>query len=160
MQEFNYYDYEAGSAAVAYAEAVPIPERVIRHERELERQQREEEERHKRIREHKKAMRKSRLSAFRLVVAMIVFGGIFSSYIYLQNSISQSMRNISRLESDISELRASNAATESRISTTTNLNAIKWSAINEMGMKYADNGQIVYYELENQDYMSRYNDIK
>lgn len=152
--DFNYY--EEGSAAVMYAESIPIPEGIqLREARDRKRRQEEEREQ-ERIREHKRSMRHAKLSAFNLILGMLLFGAMFYSYIFLQNSISSSMKHIASLETEISELKASNAATESRISTTTNLNSIKESAISELGMVYAGTDQIIFYTIPDEDYMDRY----
>ena len=45
------------------------------------------------------------------------------------------------------------------MATTTNLSEIKDKAINELGMVYATNSQIVYYSVDGSDYMSQYQDI-
>ena len=39
------------------------------------------------------------------------------------------------------------------------LNAIKDAAINRLGMKSATQDQIVYYSVDNNNYMDQYNDI-
>ncbi|MBO6215271.1 MAG: hypothetical protein J6N76_07025, partial [Lachnospiraceae bacterium] len=145
-----------GSAAVMYAESIPVPESIsLRQERDRKRRIEEEYEK-ERIREQKHSMRLAKLSAFNLMLGIMLFGSIFYSIIYLQNSISNSMRHISALETEISDLKAKNAATESRISTSTNLNSIKESAVSEMGMMYAGLDQIVYYSIPEEDYMDRY----
>ena len=62
-------------------------------------------------------------------------------------------------QNELSKVNADNKAAESRISTTTNLSEIKDKAINELGMVYATNNQIVYYSVDGSDYMSQYQDI-
>lgn len=85
--------------------------------------------------------------------------GLFVGYINLTNSITTHMDNISALEQNISDLKASNSATESRIASATNLGDIKTAAINEMGMVYANADQIVYYDMDSSDYMNQYHNI-
>ena len=138
MQEYRTYeidmvDYQYGNLAPAFQPG-------------LERQ-RMEEERIRRKQERERRM------------GMLLFGFLCTSYIYLQNSITTSMHNIATLQSEISDLKAANAATESRIHTSTNLNDIKSRAINEFGMVYATSDQIVYYDMQDEDYMNQYDSI-
>jgi hypothetical protein len=69
------------------------------------------------------------------------------------------MSNISSIEEETSELKAANQATENRINSAANLQAVKDAAMNRLGMVYANSGQIVYYSMDDDDYMSQYNDI-
>ena len=80
-------------------------------------------------------------------------------YVALQTNVSTRMNNIANLENQLSSVKADNKATESRIATTTNLSEIKDKAIKDLGMVYATNSQIVYYNVDGSDYMSQYHDI-
>ena len=40
-----------------------------------------------------------------------------------------------------------------------NMDYIKDVAMNQLGMKYAQEGQIVYYTVDNSNYMNQYSDI-
>ena len=104
-------------------------------------------------------MRRNRIYTMYLVAAVGVLCALFVGYVNLQNNITTSMNNISSLESEISQLKADNSATASRINTATKLTDIKNVAINDLGMVYAGADQIVYYNMESTDYMSQYNDI-
>jgi hypothetical protein len=88
-----------------------------------------------------------------------VLAAFFMGYIHLQNDINTSMSNISSIEEETSELKAANQATENRINSAANLQAVKDAAMNRLGMVYANSGQIVYYSMDDDDYMSQYNDI-
>ena len=85
---------------------------------------------------------------------------ILMTFINLQTSIRAHMANISSLKSDISDMKASNSAAQSRIATATDLNEIKLYALTNCQMVYANNGQIVYYDIADEDYMSQYEDIR
>ena len=69
------------------------------------------------------------------------------------------MRTISNLESQIADLKAENDEAFKRINTAVDLDAIKNTAINELGMFYASEDQIIYYTVENDDYMNQYIEI-
>ncbi len=154
MREVKTYYYEEGNV-VRQVEA-PLSDRYTR-----ERERQEERERQLRRKRHQQAVaaRKRKFYSFYLAVASIALVGLFVGYVNLTNSITTHRNNIASLEQDISDLKASNSATESRIASQSNLNDIKNQALNEMGMVYANQDQIVYYTMDNNDYMNQYNNI-
>lgn len=154
MTEVKTYYYTEGNTVRQVAQ--PLPDRHTR-EREI----REERERRKRQERRKmqRMMRKKRIYSMYVAMVAATVVGLFVGYINLTNSITTHMDNISALEQNISDLKASNSATESRIASQTNLGEIKSVAVNEMGMVYANADQIVYYDMESSDYMNQYHNI-
>ncbi|MBD8914858.1 MAG: hypothetical protein EGR77_02450 [Pseudobutyrivibrio sp.] len=154
MTEVKTYYYTEGNTVRQVAQ--PLPDRHTR-EREI----REERERRKRQERRKmqRMMRKKRIYSMYVAMVAATVVGLFVGYINLTNSITTHMDNISALEQNISDLKASNSATESRIASQTNLGEIKAVAVNEMGMVYANADQIVYYDMESSDYMNQYHNI-
>ena len=154
MTEVKTYYYTEGNTVRQVAQ--PLPDRHTR-EREI----REERERRKRQERRKmqRMMRKKRIYSMCVAMVAATVVGLFVGYINLTNSITTHMDNISALEQNISDLKASNSATESRIASQTNLGEIKAVAVNEMGMVYANADQIVYYDMESSDYMNQYHNI-
>ena len=69
------------------------------------------------------------------------------------------MKEVAALESQVADMKADNDARYKEITSSTDLNAIKDAAINRLGMKYATQDQIVYYSVDNNNYMDQYNDI-
>ena len=154
MTEVKTYYYTEGNTVRQVAQ--PLPDRHTR-EREI----REERERRKRQERRKmqRMMRKKRIYSMYVAMVAATVVGLFVGYINLTNSITTHMDNISAVEQNISDLKASNSATESRIASQTNLGEIKSVAVNEMGMVYANADQIVYYDMESSDYMNQYHNI-
>ncbi len=129
-----------------------------------ERRRREQEEREAELRRKKRIARKNQEKALRasrryvmfLSMGAVVFAIVAGAYIKIQSDITARMKTISKLESQIADLRAENDEAYKRISTAVDLDAIKDMAINELGMFYATSRQIVYYTVENDDYMNQY----
>lgn len=129
-----------------------------------ERIRREQEEREAELRRKKRIARKNQEKALRtsrryvmfLSMGAVVFAMVAGAYIKIQSDITARMKTISKLESQIADLRAENDEAYKRISTAVDLDAIKDTAINELGMFYATSRQIVYYTVENDDYMNQY----
>ncbi len=132
-----------------------------------ERRKREEKERQDALKRKKRAERKAKEKALRsskryvvfLTMAVMVFGMFAGAYINIQSDITARMRKISNLESQIADLKAKNDEAYKRINTAVDLDAIKNTAINELGMFYASQDQIIYYTVENDDYMNQYIEI-
>lgn len=132
-----------------------------------ERRKREEKERQDALKRKKRAERKAKEKALRsskryvvfLTMAVMVFGMFAGAYINIQSDITARMRKISNLESQIADLKAENDEAYKRINTAVDLDAIKNTAINELGMFYASQDQIIYYTVENDDYMNQYIEI-
>lgn len=156
MTEVKTYYFTEGNVVRQAAEPQPLPNR-----RQTEHERREEQARRRRRqqRRHAAMMRRKRMYAVYFAGIVAATCGLFVGYINLTNSITTHMNNISELESQITELKAENSAAQSRIDTSTNLGAVKAAAMNDLGMVYAREDQIVYYSMENSDYMSQYHNI-
>lgn len=94
-----------------------------------------------------------------LSCAVIAAGFILMIYIGLQSDITNSIKNISRLESRLNTLKLDNDEEYSRITSNIDLEEVKRIAIQELGMKYAEEGQIVTVTGGGSDYMRQVADI-
>ena len=90
-----------------------------------------------------------------LSLALFATGCILVSYIKLQSDITNSIKNISRLETQLNDLRLANDEEYNRITSRVDLEEIRRIAIQELGMQYAKEGQIVTFESENNDYVKQ-----
>lgn len=94
-----------------------------------------------------------------LVAALMVAGIVLIGYINLQSDISNSITRISQKQSELHRLRQDNDEYETRINSSVDLEEIKRIALNELGMKYASEGQIVNVEGGNNDYVRKFAEI-
>ena len=69
------------------------------------------------------------------------------------------MKNVAALQSQIEDLQSDNNARYKEITNSVDLNYIKDVAMNQLGMTYASEEQVVYYSVENNNYMDQYSDI-
>ncbi len=154
MAEVKTFYFTEGNTVRQVAQ--PLPDR-----HEIERERKEKQERNRRRQQRKRAamMRRKRLYAIYITLVVASVCGLFVGYVDLTNSITTRMNHISSLEAQVTELKASNSAAQSRIDTSSNLGDIKATAMNELGMVYANADQIVYYDMDNSDYMSQYHNI-
>ena len=94
-----------------------------------------------------------------LGAALAACGMILVYYIGLQSDITNSVKNISRLESQLNDLKVANEENYSRISSSVDLEEIRRIAIQELGMQYAQEGQIISFVSENSDYVKQMAEI-
>lgn len=94
-----------------------------------------------------------------LCVALIATGIILVNYIGLQSDITSSVKRISRLESELNELKLANDEEYIRVSSNVDLEEIRRIAIQELGMQYAEEGQIVTFSGDSNDYVKQMEDI-
>lgn len=94
-----------------------------------------------------------------LCAALVATGLILINYIGLQSDITNSVQHISALESQLNELKLKNDEDYSRITSSVDLEEIKRIAIQELGMQYAEEGQIVTFTSESSDYVKQMADI-
>ena len=57
------------------------------------------------------------------------------------------------------DLKAENDEAYKRLSTSVDLESVKKTALEELGMSYVKESQIVYYSVGDDDYMNQYGDI-
>ncbi len=121
-------------------------------------QEKEWANRQRRLRNRKqvRARRQAKYNTLRVAVylaAVIIF---LLVYVGLQSSVTTSMKKVANLQSQISALKAENSAAQNRMNAGANLETVKDKAQKSLGMVYADSSQIVYYTMEDTDYMDQY----
>ena len=90
-----------------------------------------------------------------LSIALAAMGCILVSYVRLQSDITNSIQNISSLERELNDLKLANDEEYNRITSSIDLEEVRRVAIQELGMQYAEEGQIITFESENSDYVKQ-----
>ena len=88
------------------------------------------------------------------VAAMVLIG-----YIRIQAENTAMLESIARKESQLNSMRLANDEEYSRIVSSVDLEYVKNVAINELGMKYAEEGQIVEVKVQGDDYVRQYQEM-
>ena len=91
-----------------------------------------------------------------MTLAMVLTGIVCVQYIRLQSSLTTYVNTISAMEVELQGLRAENDDYESRIKGAIGLENIKKRAMDELGMTYASDEQIVVYNSEGTDYVRQF----
>ena len=95
-----------------------------------------------------------------LTAAFAVLGFVLTGYIRLQSDITSSTRRVAQLESTYLDMKLDNEQEYERIVNSVDLNEVKRVAIEELGMHYATEGQIITYTDTMSDYVRQYSDIE
>ena len=77
-----------------------------------------------------------------------------------QEKLKESVNNVSKLESQYVTMKADNDANYDRIVNSVDPQEVKRIAMQELGMHYAAEGQIITYTGEMDDYVRQYQDIR
>lgn len=94
-----------------------------------------------------------------LTAAIAVVALLCSRYLALQSDITQRSRQITRLESRLNDMKLANDEEYARIMGAVDLESIKKTAMDELGMSYPEHGQIKAYSDVDGDYVRQYRDI-
>lgn len=94
-----------------------------------------------------------------LATALLAMGFVLTSYLTLKSDITNSVKYIAKLESDLNNMKLDNDERENRISSNTNLDEVRQTAIQELGMQYAGEGQIITFNSEDNDYVIQKGEI-
>ncbi len=94
-----------------------------------------------------------------LVLAVGVTVIVLSAYIKANAQVVESVGEIAALEKEYLNLKADNDEEYSRIINSIDLEEMKRIAQEELGMHYANEGQIITYTNDLSDYVRQYSDI-
>ena len=105
--------------------------------------------------------RKNREKAHHMNIGYILFlsGALFACAIFLigyvqkQSELTSKIAQVSKLEKELNTLKLSNDEMYTRIQSNVNLEEIRKIAIDELGMTYAEEGQVLLYQGNKKDYM-------
>lgn len=151
--------YYVNGSAVRELETQPLrrPERPDR--RKIEEEQRKKHRRNAARRNRERALHMGKGYVLFLSACVIAVAVSAVALIQMQSQVSQRMKNIAAMESQLTDMKADNDARYKEIVTSVDLEYIKNVAINELGMNYATAEQLIYFSVDNQNFMDQYGDI-
>ena len=150
--------YYVNGNTVRRLDAEPVRrERIDRTKIQEEQQKKRRRNAARRNRERALHMSKGYVAFLTLCVGVVAFAAV--ALVQIQSQVTQRMEHIAALESQITDLKADNDARYKEIITSVDLDYIKDVAINQLGMQYATEEQIIYYSVENNNFMDQYSDI-
>ncbi|HIZ06887.1 MAG TPA: hypothetical protein IAA08_02990 [Candidatus Eubacterium avistercoris] len=153
----RYYKIEKDRKGSVVLRPVKVPAHVIAERKE-----------HARKREMLRNVKRNREIAASMGAGFIVFMclalalcvGVCYLYISLQSRTASRAVEISRMEESLEESRSANDAAEKRIQLQENLEFVKKAAREELGMLPASEKNIIYYSVDDDDYMLQYDEFE
>ena len=94
-----------------------------------------------------------------VVAAVLVMICACIAVLYMESRISLQQANINELETQLEVMEEANAAYRLSLEHMYTLDEIHDVARYELGMVYAEKGQIVYYDSAEEDYVKQYQDV-
>ena len=152
-------DYYIDGNTVRRAETAPDYRRERRERIRREQEEAQRRRKRKARRNQQRAMRVSKSYVAFLTMAVLVFGGVAGMYIAVQSDITARMKTISKLESQIADLKADNDEAFKRMNTSIDLDGIRNAAMTQLGMTYVRENKLVYYTVGEDDYMNQFGEI-
>lgn len=122
------------------------------------RQQREENLRRYHTLQARQSIQADRSGVFWLAFVTVLSLVVCTVFLQLNFQVQQRTYRVSLLQKEVDELRLKNADAKKRIEDTGNLFSIQEKAVS-YGMGYPKEGNVVYYTVEEQDYMIQTDDI-
>lgn len=154
-QSYNRSSYRQ---AYVYGNTVPKPE-VLPKRKSAAQPERPVRTSRQVRRNRKRAMNMSPAYTVFLAVAAVCAVLICVGYLKIQSDMVSRSENISVLQEELADLTEQNDTAYNAAADSVNLEEIRDKAMNEMGMVYASQGNVVEYESPTSDYVKQYNDI-
>lgn len=126
---------------------------------ELERIKRRKRRRSAARRNRQRELQMSRGYVVFLTVCVLITAASAGALVSMQSQLTSRMKNVASMESQVIDLKADNDARYKSLTTSVNLDHIKEVAIKKLGMSYPKEKQVVYYSVENSNYMDQFSDI-
>ena len=157
--------YQDGSAARNMYTAAPVPDEFYEKDEALKEKERKEQQLAKRRRaqaESKaraKAAKNKRLLLVWICACVAAVVGICAIHLVSRSEVAQKTSKVSELRAELTELTKRNEALEAELNESIDYDAIKATAMNDYGMIYPEDGQILTYNADDEGYVKQYKDI-
>ena len=126
--------------------------------RELEREPKKQVD--KQTRRNRERARFMNLGHVLFLLACVGMAGVLLyGYLSLQSANTAAAAEVAKLESQLNAMKLDNEEEYSRIMSSVNMEEIKVRAIEELGMQYAQEGQVIEVPRATDDYVRQYLDM-
>ena len=113
------------------------------------------------VRRENRAVRKNRDRALYmnlpyvlfLTMALMITGVMLIGYLQAQSNLTVSIKRVAALESQLNDMKLANDEQLERINSSLDMEEVKRIAVEELGMTYAKEGQVIIVSGEGSDYV-------
>ena len=88
-----------------------------------------------------------------LTMALVITGVMLIGYLQAQSNLTVSVKRVATLESQLNDMRLANNEQLERINSSLDMEEVKRIAVEELGMTYAKEGQVIIVSGEGSDYV-------
>ncbi|MBO5303654.1 MAG: hypothetical protein J6A92_06345 [Lachnospiraceae bacterium] len=135
--------------------ALFVAERIIDYNHE---KQQQEYLRQKQYIEHKKHMRHMKKSVWMLTIAVSLLMTLCGTIVTLEMQVQEREERMSALRVELAEIKMENLEAKKRLSQNTDYQWVREQAI-KLGMSEVTAERVVYYSVNESDYMEQHSDI-
>lgn len=157
--------YQDGSAARNLYTAAPVPDEFFEKDEALKEKERQQQRLAKRkraqaaARSRAKAAKSKKLLLAWICVCVGVVVGISAIHLVSRNAVIQRTRTVNELQAELTELTKKNEALEAELNDSIDYDAIRDEAMNDYGMIYPEDGQIITYNADDEGYVKQFKDL-
>ncbi len=111
--------------------------------------------------ERRSGRRKNAGAGFIVVLAIALSLTVFSciNYLQLKSRLTKQSAEIAGMESELSQLKADNDAYYNEVIASVTIEEIKRAALGDLGLHYASESQIRYYDMDDDGYVRQYTEV-
>ena len=91
-----------------------------------------------------------------LTMALMITGVMLIGYLQAQSNLTVSVKRVAALESELNDMKLANDEQLERINSALDMEEVKRIAVEELGMTYAKEGQVVIISDEGSDYVRQF----
>ena len=106
-----------------------------------------------------KATQMSRGYVVFLAVVSVITLGLCVNYLQMRSTLTTQLKAIAKQESELSTLKADNDALYNTVMASIDLEQVKETAINKLGMQYPTEEQIISFDTAGNSYVRQYQDV-
>lgn len=88
-----------------------------------------------------------------LTMALMITGVMLIGYLQAQSNLTVSVKRVAALESELNDMKLANDEQLERINSALDMEEVKRIAVEELGMTYAKEGQVILVSGEGSDYV-------
>lgn len=153
-----YNRYASGSRQMyVYGSAAPKP--AYEPQRRVERPEQPKKVSRQVKQNRRQAMGMSKAYVIFLAVAAVLMLMVCVNYVQLRSELISRSKNITALQEELVALNEENTTKYNAIMDSVNLEQVREKAMNELGMVYANESQVVEYDNPTGDYIKQYEQI-
>lgn len=94
-----------------------------------------------------------------LIISVVITLGTCFMYMHSNSELTKTEQSVAALQSQLKDVQEQNNSLKESLSTTIDLERIYQIATGRLGMVYADENQVIYYNSSNSDYVRQYESI-